>query len=166
MDTRMLLSPWTLAGAAGAVFVVLALGFALQGGVGADEGEEFSYPSPAPAAEGSEAGGGGNLPVIIELERDEDFERLSLQSDLPVVLDFWAPWCPPCRSQTRVFKELAPELEGKARVLKINVDEHPEIADRFRVQAIPALFLAREGEITQFRPGLKDAQFLREKLGL
>ena len=65
-----------------------------------------------------------------------DFDREISSSTLPVLVDFWAPWCGPCRMLSPVLDELAGEMEGKVKVLKVNVDEEPELASKFGVMSI------------------------------
>jgi len=75
-----------------------------------------------------------------------DFEKEVLQSEVPVLVDFWAPWCPPCRAIGPTLDVIAAEYEGKAKVVKIDVDDEPEIASRYGVSSIPALHLFKGGQ--------------------
>src|ERR687890_439486 len=70
---------------------------------------------------------------------DAGFEREVLQSDVPVVLDFWAEWCPPCRALAPTFEELAKQYEGRVRFVKLNVDENQQVPQRFGIKGIPTL---------------------------
>jgi len=70
---------------------------------------------------------------------DAGFEREVLQSDVPVVLDFWAEWCPPCRALAPTFEELAKQYDGRVRFLKLNVDENQQVPQRFGIKGIPTL---------------------------
>ena len=77
---------------------------------------------------------------------DGDFDRICLESDLPVVVDFWAPWCGPCRNLAPIVEKLAEELSGKVRICKHNTDEHPAVPMRYGVKAIPTLLFLKAGE--------------------
>lgn len=76
----------------------------------------------------------------------DNFEAEVIQSELPVLVDFWATWCGPCRMVGPVVAQIAEEYEGKVKVGKVNVDEEAELAERFEVQSIPTLILFKGGE--------------------
>ena len=77
----------------------------------------------------------------------DNFEDEVLSSKEPVIIDFWAPWCGPCRMIGPVLDELAPQFEGRVKVAKVNVDEEPELAQSFQVRGIPALYAVKGGEV-------------------
>jgi thioredoxin 1 len=82
----------------------------------------------------------------IELN-ESNFEREVLQSTRPVVVDFWAEWCGPCKMLAPVLDEIARELDGQAVIAKVNVDEQPELTGRFSIQSIPTLVYFQGGEV-------------------
>lgn len=75
----------------------------------------------------------------------QNFESEVLGSDLPVLVDFWATWCGPCQMLSPIIEEIAKEYEGKVKVGKVNVDEEPDLAVKFRVASIPTLILFKNG---------------------
>lgn len=93
-----------------------------------------------------------------------NFEEIVLNSDKPVLVDFWAAWCGPCRMQSPVIEELADELEDSAVVAKLNVDENPELAARFSVMSIPTLVIVRNGKTVGRRTGVTPKETLLSML--
>ncbi len=77
---------------------------------------------------------------------DENFDSEVLQSRIPVLVDFWAPWCAPCRIVSPIIEELAKEYEGKLKIGKLNVDENPKAAQNFSVMSIPTVILFKGGK--------------------
>lgn len=77
---------------------------------------------------------------------DANFEAEVLKSELPVLVDFWAPWCGPCRAVAPVVEEIANEYSGKLKVLKLNTDENPKTAQSYRISGIPSLMVFKNGQ--------------------
>jgi thioredoxin 1 len=96
----------------------------------------------------------------------ENFEEEVLRGDLPVLVDFWATWCGPCRMLAPVIAEIAEAHEGVLKVGKVNVDEQPELATAYRVESIPTVFLFRNGEIAAKAVGFRSRADLESLLGL
>ena len=100
----------------------------------------------------------------ITLTKD-NFEEQVLRADRPVLVDFWATWCGPCRMLAPVISEIAEEYAGTVKVGKVNVDEEPELAMQFRVDSIPTVMLFREGRLVNttvgFRPKEQITAMLR-----
>ena len=78
-----------------------------------------------------------------------DFQAAVIGASTPVLVDFWAPWCGPCRAVGPVLDELSKDYEGRASVVKVNVDEEPELAAQFGVRSIPTLLVFNKGELAQ-----------------
>ncbi len=86
---------------------------------------------------------------------EQNFETEVLQSDKPVLIDFWAPWCGPCRMLAPVVAQIAEEYEGKAKVCKVNVDDVPGLASRFGITGIPTVLVFKDGQLTDTLVGLR-----------
>lgn len=84
---------------------------------------------------------------------DVNFEQLVLQSDVPVLVDFTASWCGPCKQIAPLVDQLADEYEGKAKVTKLDIDENPGIASRFGIRGVPTLLMFKGGELVGQRVG-------------
>jgi thioredoxin 1 len=85
---------------------------------------------------------------IVEIS-DGTFEQEVLQSDIPVLVDFWAPWCGPCRAIAPVIEELNTEYAGKVKMAKCNVDDNPKTPSRYGIRAIPTLIIFKAGNVSE-----------------
>ena len=94
----------------------------------------------------------------------QQFESEVLESNLPVVIDFYADWCPPCRALGPIIDRLAEEFSGRIKFIKINSDEEPELAKRFQVTGLPTLVFVRQGKVEGQAAGLPQEDALRSDL--
>jgi len=101
---------------------------------------------------------------IIEDVHDENFVDAVLESKLPVLVDFWAQWCGPCRSLAPIVDALAEQYAGTARFMKLNVDDNPQVVGRYRVQAIPTLIVFRDGEEKQRMVGVSRKEVIAQAI--
>lgn len=92
------------------------------------------------------------------------FEKVVLQSEIPVLVDFWAVWCGPCRMVAPVLDEIAKEHEGKIRIVKVNVDENPGLAAQYRITSIPAMKVFSGGEEVREIIGAMPKAAIEERL--
>ena len=94
----------------------------------------------------------------------ENFEDEVIKSDKPVLLDFWAAWCGPCKMLSHIIEELAQDYEGKAKTGKVNVDSEPELASAFNVSSIPTVVVIKHGKITATSVGYRPKEDLEKLL--
>jgi len=92
------------------------------------------------------------------------FEKVVLQSEIPVLVDFWAAWCGPCRMVAPVLDEIAKEHEGKIRIVKLNVDENPNLAAQYRITSIPAMKVFQNGAEVRELIGAMPKAAIEERL--
>jgi thioredoxin 1 len=95
---------------------------------------------------------------------DETFEDVVLNSSLPIVVDFWAEWCPPCRPMAKTLGELAGEYPGQIVFAKINADENPESTRKYRIMSMPTLLLFKQGQVVKSIVGARPKSYLRDTL--
>ncbi len=125
---------------------------------GAPRPSDRPRPQPAP---GPRPTNGAIKPTELT---DATFDRLIAQNDRPVLVDFWAPWCGPCRVIAPAVEQLARDFAGRAAVAKLNIDDHPRIAQRYGIQSIPAVYIFRGGKVVDRVIGAQPAGVLRQAL--
>jgi len=96
---------------------------------------------------------------------DDSFDKEILNGVVPVLVDFWAPWCGPCQTMGPIISELAEEMNGKVKIGKLNVEENPETAQKFSVMSIPTLIIFKNGKEIKRLVGLQAKETLKEELG-
>ena len=102
-------------------------------------------------------------PNIVNLTKD-NFSAEVLQATVPVLVDFWAEWCGPCKMIAPVLDELAEEYGARVKIGKVNIDEHQELAGQYSVRAIPTLLLFKEGQVAEQMVGLRSKRDLKTSL--
>jgi thioredoxin 1 len=95
---------------------------------------------------------------------DETFQSEVLESDLPVLIDFWAPWCGPCRMLAPIIEELAADYDGRIVVGKVNTDENGDAPQKYGIMGIPTLIIFKDGEEVERMVGVRPKQAIVEKL--
>src|SRR5580704_3150235 len=101
------------------------------------------------------------LPWIADAD-DTSFGDIAEAAQIPVIVDLWAPWCGPCRMVSPALEQLAQDLAGQVKLVKVNVDEAPKLQQRFTVQAIPTLMVLREGQVIARQAGAMPLPALRD----
>ena len=102
-------------------------------------------------------------PLISALTQD-NFEKEVLQSATPVLVDFWAEWCGPCKMIAPLLDELADEYQGKVKIGKVNIDEQQELATKYGIRAIPTLLLINKGQVAEQMVGAKSKRDIKASL--
>jgi len=101
-----------------------------------------------------------SAPNVITLTQ-ENFAKEVLQSPTPVLVDFWATWCGPCKMLSPILDELAQEYDGRIKIGKVNTDEQPELASEYRIQAMPTMLFFKQGQVAKQVVGLKSKRELQ-----
>jgi len=100
----------------------------------------------------------------IVMATESNFQQEVLSSSTPVLVDFWAEWCGPCKMIAPVLDELANEYDGKVKIAKVNIDDNQNLAAQFRVTAIPTLLIFKNGQVTEQMVGAKSKRDLKASL--
>lgn len=95
---------------------------------------------------------------------DEDFAEVAERASVPVLVDLWAPWCGPCRMVSPALEQLATEKAGELKLVKVNIDQAPQLAQRFEVRAVPTLMVLHRGAVLARQPGTAPVNALRRWL--
>jgi len=100
--------------------------------------------------------------MVLHIKTEEEFKTKVLESKIPVIVDFWADWCGPCKMIGPIFEDLSKDYEGKIEFVKVNVDEGGEIAGKYSIMSIPTLLIFKEGEIVNKQMGAMPKELLKK----
>jgi thioredoxin 1 len=106
------------------------------------------------------------MPIDVIDVTEATFENVVLQSETPVLVDFWAQWCGPCHAVSPVLEKIAEERNGELKLVKINIDDEPSLSSRYGVMSIPTMILFKDGEPAAAAVGAQPKQALERSLGL
>ena len=101
--------------------------------------------------------------VLVHIN-EENFESEVMKSNIPVLVDFWAPWCGPCQLMGPVFEELSEDYDGKLKFAKLNTEEQPQLAGLFGIQGIPSLLFVKDGKEVSRIVGFAPKEMLKQKI--
>ena len=101
--------------------------------------------------------------MVLKID-NENFEKEVLRSDIPVIVDFWAEWCGPCKILGPIFEKISEEYEGKLKFVKMNIDNNQDIAGKFSIQGIPSMLIFNKGEEAERLVGALPETLLKEKI--
>jgi thioredoxin 1 len=104
--------------------------------------------------------------MAVTVLNEGNFDKEAVKAELPVLIDFWATWCGPCRMVSPIVDALSDELDGKVKVCKVNVDEEPGLAAQFGVMSIPTLLLLRGGKVAATSVGARPKEDILKQLGI
>ena len=103
------------------------------------------------------------MPELIKID-SANFEAEVKNSEIPVLVDFWAPWCAPCNMLTPTIEALAGEYDGKVKVVKVNVDDNQELAGEYGIRGIPTVMVFKDGQVVDSMVGMKPKEELAKAL--
>lgn len=103
---------------------------------------------------------------MASMVNSQNFEAEVLKSDIPVLVDFWAPWCGPCKALNPILEKVEAEVAGRVKIVKVNIDESPDVSSRYSIMSIPTLLVFKDGEVVNQLVGLVQKEKIIEKLGL
>ena len=103
---------------------------------------------------------------MASMVNSQNFEAEVLKSDIPVLVDFWAPWCGPCKALNPILEKVEAEVAGRVKIVKVNIDESPDVSSRYSIMSSPTLLVFKDGEVVNQLVGLVQKEKIIEKLGL
>ena len=121
-----------------------------------EAGEFPQAAAPVKAASGAQAA--GDKPISVG---DRNFERQVIDSELPVLVDFWAPWCGPCKMIAPAIEDIAKDFAGQIKVVKYNTQDHQQVAQRMHIRSIPTLVMFKDGKVADVKIGASSPSALR-----